>query len=354
MNCNECYAVFYSEDCTNCRDCKFCQNCIGCSDCFGCTNLQGQKYCIFNEKLDKTTYISRLQSLRITHNNLSQIRAKTDSFHATQPVRYSHNIHSENVIGDYLFNSRNVIGFEVFECENTYFVDSSKYTKDSMDVNGYGYYSDHLLESLGSGNASMAAFTACCEFSHDLYYSSWCQNSHHLFGCVGVRHGEYSLLNRALGQHEYETLVPRVIDHMISTGEWGEFFDASLSPFGYNETIGADSQPLDRMTVEKYGWRWYDIPKKDRTGSYVVPLDTAEYHPEKTTRDIAAQNIETLLAGIIQCEKSGEPFRILREELKFYITHDLPIPRLHPQVRYNERIAFMNRKELKSAQCGSC
>lgn len=169
-----------------------------------------------------------------------------------------------------------------------------------------------------------------------------------------MRHGEYALLNCALGKHEYETLVPRLIDHMISTGEWGEFFHASLSPFGYNETIGADSQPLDRTTVEKYGWRWYDISKIDRIGNYVVPLDTAEYNPEKTAKDIAGKNIDVLLGGIVQCEKSGEPFRILKEELLFYIKHDLPIPRKHPQVRYNERIAFMNRKQLKTTECAEC
>ena len=127
-----------------------------------------------------------------------------------------------------------------------------------------------------------------------------------------------------------------------------------MSPFGYNETIGADDQPLDRSTIEKYVWRWYDVPKKERTGEYVIPLDTRSYNPEYTQKEAAEKNISDLLAGIIQCEKSGEPFRILKEELRFYITHDLPIPRKHPQVRYNERITFMNRKQLKLAHCGEC
>jgi len=127
-----------------------------------------------------------------------------------------------------------------------------------------------------------------------------------------------------------------------------------MSPFGYNETIGADDQPLDRATVEKYGWRWYDIPKKERTGEYVIPLDTRAYNPEFTDKETAEKNISDLLVGMIQCEKSGEPFRILKEELRFYITHDLPIPRKHPQVRYNERHSFMNPKQLKIAKCGEC
>ncbi len=354
VNCNECYAVFYSQDCTNCRECNFCSSCVGCQNCFGCMNLAGQQYSIFNEKLDKTTYENRIRELRLTHDNYPAILARVQKFHHSHPVRATHNVNCENSIGDYLVDCKNVLGFEVFGCENVKYVGSSKMAKDCMDMNWFGYYSDHMLESLGSGNSSQICFTACCEFCSEVYYSSWCIHSNHLFGCVGLKHAEYSLLNVAMGQQEYNELVPRVIDHMRSTGEWWEFFHPSISPFGYNETIGADDQPLDHATVQKYGWRWYDIPKKERTGAYVTPLDTAQYNPEKVDKDVAGKNIDTLLAGVIQCEKTGEPFRIIKEELRFYIKHDLPIPRKHPQARYNERITFMNRKQLRDAQCSEC
>ncbi len=107
-----------------------------------------------------------------------------------------------------------------------------------------------------------------------------------------------------MSQNEYETLVPKIIDHLRATGEWGEFFHPSISPFGYNETIGADDQPLDRVTVEKYGWNWYYIPKKERQGTSVTPLDTREYNPEKTSLAIAEKNASELLAGVILCEKT--------------------------------------------------
>jgi len=56
----------------------------------------------------------------------------------------------------------------------------------------------------------------------------------------------------------------------------------------------------------------------------------------------------------MQCEETGEPFRILREELQFYILHDLPIPRKHPQVRYNKRIERMNPRVLNTTACSQC
>lgn len=265
VNCNECYATFYSIDCTNCRECSFCSACIGCEHCFGCSNLANQEYCIFNKKLEKSVYEKQVKELRITHQNYPQIYTRMQAFYAQNPVRCNHNVNCENSIGDYLVDCKNVIGFEVYDCENVKFVNSSKFAKDSMDTSGYAYYSDHMLESVGSGNGARMLYTHSCEACSDILYSAWCQSTTNSFGCIGTKHGKWSILNTALSQQEYETLVPKIIDHMRSTGEWGEFFDASMSPFGYNETIGASEQPLDRTIIEKYGWRWYDIPKKERS-----------------------------------------------------------------------------------------
>lgn len=111
-------------------------------------NLAGQQYCIFNEKLDKATYENRISALRLTHDNYPAILARVQKFHHSHPVRATHNVNCENSIGDYLVDCKNVLGFEVFGCENVKYVGSSKMAKDCMDMNGFGYYSDHMLESL--------------------------------------------------------------------------------------------------------------------------------------------------------------------------------------------------------------
>jgi hypothetical protein len=35
----------------------------------------------------------------------------------------------------------------------------------------------------------------------------------------------------------------------METGEWGEFFPSSLSPFGYNETVAQEYYPLTRDDI---------------------------------------------------------------------------------------------------------
>jgi hypothetical protein len=61
-----------------------------------------------------------------------------------------------------------------------------------------------------------------------------------------VRGKEYCILNKQYSKEEYEALVPKIIEHMRTTGERGEFFDPSLSAFGYNETAAQDYFSLSR------------------------------------------------------------------------------------------------------------
>lgn len=43
---------------------------------------------------------------------------------------------------------------------------------------------------------------------------------------------------------------------MQSTGEWGEFFPHTLSPFGYDETLAQEYFPLLENEAKKQGWKW--------------------------------------------------------------------------------------------------
>jgi hypothetical protein len=40
--------------------------------------------------------------------------------------------------------------------------------------------------------------------------------------------------------------VPQIIERMMQDGEWGEFFPATMSPFGYNETVANEYYPLSK------------------------------------------------------------------------------------------------------------
>ncbi|MDR2189932.1 MAG: hypothetical protein LBP53_01790 [Candidatus Peribacteria bacterium] len=85
-----------------------------------------------------------------------------------------------------------------------------------------------------------------------LFKSFYCilcgNNSSNLFGCIGLRGKEYYILNKQYTKEKYEELVPKIIEKMKADEEWGEYFPASISPFGYNETLANEYFPLTEET----------------------------------------------------------------------------------------------------------
>ena len=67
--------------------------------------------------------------------------------------------------------------------------------------------------------------------------------------------------------------------------------------------------------------------------------------------ETAKKNIDELLAGIIKCEVTGKPFKIIKAELLFYIENSLPIPTKHPDQRHKERMELRNPRKLYERYC---
>lgn len=85
-------------------------------------------------------------------------------------------------------------------------------------------------------------------------------------------------MNTPYSVAEYETLCGKIIDHMQSTGEWGEFFPTELSTFGYNETVAFEYFPMEEHDVRKLGWNWYEGESRNTyIGQHYSPLPIEQY-----------------------------------------------------------------------------
>ena len=153
-------------------------------------------------------------------------------------------------------------------------------------------------------------------------YSQLCVNgSHDLFGCIGLKKGEYAILNKKYNKEEYGKLVPRIIEHMRGTGQFGEFFPVSMSGFGYNETNAQEYFPLRKEKVLRRGFHWRDLKDPNYSGvtkklkASIIPNDIKEIPDE-------------ILNWAIECDISGRLFQIQKSELAFYRKMNLPLPRL--------------------------
>jgi hypothetical protein len=57
---------------------------------------------------------------------------------------------------------------------------------------------------------------------------------------------------------------------------------------------------------------------------------------------------------ILRCAVSGKPFKIIPQELKFYRSMGIPIPRKCPEQRHKERLALRNPRKLWKRECAKC
>jgi hypothetical protein len=177
-------------------------------------------------------------------------------------------------------------------------------------------------------------------------YCDHCFTCTNCFGCIGLRHKDYCILNRQYSKEEYEKLAPGIIENMKQGGEWGEFFPVELSPFAYNETVAHEYYPIEKDEVLKRGWKWRDkkdeIPKVEKIISASQLPDTIEEIPDD------------VLNWAIKCEETDRPFKIVKQELEFYRKMKLPIPHLHPDERHKRRMALRNPRKLWARTCDKC
>jgi hypothetical protein len=156
---------------------------------------------------------------------------------------------------------------------------------------------------------------------------------------------------------------------MQTTGERGEFFHPSLSPFGYNETVAQEYYPLTSVTcsqlpvtsninVQEIGNRQQEIGFKRSTYSAdpKIPDNVKVIKPKEYSdkeRSVLRES-EDITKQIIVCSESGRPFRIIQSELSFYRKHDLPLPKFHPDVRNNLRMKLRPGRTLHLKNCDKC
>jgi hypothetical protein len=371
IDCRNSYNLKYSQDCDNCSDSWFLKNCIGTKNSFACVNLRNKEYCFRNEQLSKEEYESRMAQLGLNHRgNIKREQEKFDQWAKQFPERYYHGFQNEDSTGDYLWNTQ--------RCKNSYdlqhsqdckYVVNSRYTRNCQDMTVFGSLEgadfSYEVHEIGGGARNVLFTDQAWMSVSNIYYSKLCiQNSSNLFGCISLKHQSYCILNKQYAEEDYNQLVPKIIEHMKSTpylsgreapnttpsggrgGEWGEFFPASLSPLGYNETVGINFMPMSQQQAEENGFNW---------SNYTAPNPHVEKSvPGEKLPDTIADIPDDILNWAIICQESGKPFRITPLELKFYRDQNLPVPGTHPNVSYLKRFKKRNPRQLWSRTCSQC
>jgi len=295
-----------------------------------------------------------------------------------------------NVTGEYIYNCKNVKdSYVATNSEDSRYCQFIIFTEtfDCYDssIVGWGSRLTYEVSVSGHGLNRMKFCFECWPDCRNMDYSINCHSSHNLFGCVGLRHKQYCILNKQYTKKEYQALVPQIIQHMNKMPytdkkgriyKYGEFFPPELSPFGYNETIANEYFPLTKEEAIKQGYNWYDKPKseykptikasnlpnniKDVDNSILKEvIACANCHSRESGNPASGSPIKLgMTSGELKMTKKettscagSNVFRIIPQELKFYKKMNLPLPRLCPDCRHRERIKQRNPLKLWKRQC---
>jgi hypothetical protein len=166
-----------------------------------------------------------------------------------------------------------------------------------------------------------------------------------------VQKKQYCIFNKQYTKEEYEALVSKIIQHMNEMPyvdkrgriyRYGEFFPSELALFAYNESLAFSDFPLTKEQAIAEGYTWQESEEKD----YKITLEP-EAIPDNikdVTDDIIKESVGCAHRGKCSC-KCTTAFKITKQELDFYRTNDLPIPRLCHNCRHVRR--SKNQRPLK-------
>lgn len=353
----KCFNVHFSEDIEASHNIYFSKNLTGCSDCFGCVNLRNRQYHIFNESYTPEEYKKKLVTYGLgSFQSVERIRNDARAFWLRYPQKYMHGSHNTNVSGDYIYNAKNITeGYLVLNGEDLKFSQwiTLPRAKDAYDYTEWGEGAERLYEciSVGRGVSSIKMSAAVWMANTiNVEYSMYVLASHDMFGCIGVRKKEYSILNKSYRSEEYQRIRQEIIRSMQerpytdSRGRifsYGEFFPYDLSLYDYNESSAEDYFPLSKEETESNGWRWKDHEES----RHAITTEARDLRDD--IKDIA----DSIVKEAISCAKCGRAYRIIPQELDLLRRFGLPLPHRCFECRNQERLRRMTPMRFWRRQC---
>ncbi len=355
--CYDCVDVHKSYDLKACQDCISCnssaflRDCIGCKNCFLCVGLRNKEFCFENQQLTKEQYEKKMAEIDLgSYAQYQQCRKRLQELEKEHSFKEFQGHNLENSFGNHLYNCKNTI--YSFDCED---VEDAKYcyqavlgAKNCYDIYQYGTNLQESYEcSISGENSYHLLFCDNCHMnSSDLLYCFYMERSKDCFGCVQMQQKRYCILNKQYTKEQYEELVSKIIEHMKKTGEFGEFFPLTFSPYGYNKSSAQMYYPLTQEQAHAQGLWWdeYETP---------MPKVTLTVPAQKLADNIKDIG-DDILSAVIECEITGKLFKITPQELKIYRQQGIPLPRRHPTQRHLDRFHRRNPRNFWQRSCENC
>ena len=219
--CKRCYNCDYCAECVGSRDLKFCYDCKSCSDCFGCVGLRQKKHHIFNESFTKDEYERKMEE--VCKLPREEVLRKVEELRLKVPNIALVQLNSENCTGDHIYNSKNCTNCysmsHVEDATNCYhIVDKSRDVYDTECMTG-----ELLYECVMGYDLYNCNFCWQCGNTRDAEFCVRVFNSKCMFGCVGVNHGKYMILNEEYSSGAWTKEVRKIRKELKAARQYQNF-----------------------------------------------------------------------------------------------------------------------------------
>jgi hypothetical protein len=339
------YKLFYSKHSRDCVDSYFLYDCRNCQNCFMCWNLRGKSYCIENIQYTREEYLEKLKSFNLSSFQSVQNHKKHFEEIIQKEIihRLNFNFRVYNSDGDYLIDCKNCHNCNTInESEDSFNCIRGLRHKSDIDANGC-WYSELLGNCSGCTNAYALKYSTWSSSRYSEYLDL-CIECEYCFGCVGIKKKKYCILNKQYTKEEYEILKDKIISDMKKRGEYGKFLPYSMSagPFNFSTSYLYFSD-TKKENILKLGGYWEDVKENNVKG-----MPTSELPDD--IKDVS----DTIITQALVCPETGWRFNIAQNELIFYKDNNIPLPRLHFDLRIKNSLKDLTLLQSYPYECFYC
>lgn len=347
INSIRCFGSKFLLNCRGVSDSSFLYDCRDCRNCAFSFNLRNKEYCFGNEQLSKEDFEAKMKEWDFSsHANYEKAKTYFAEMMETRAWHRALQIDQcEDSTGNLIHNCK--------DCENCYML---SYHENCANVSFSGPQARSCLDSIGTVGSELSFMTSlpvycydarfCFSTSHCRFvqYSAYLQNCKNCFGCCGLVNQEYCIFNKKYSKEEYEKLVPKIIEDMKKTGEWGQFFPPHFAPNPYDESYSGFYFPLS--DDEKGDFRKASSLEKSsmRTAELTEIPDSA--------KNMSMEQETWLCQQVFWDDKYKRPFSIQKADVDFCKRMNTPLPRTYYVSRMQKNLKWMPfNGELRETCC---
>jgi len=204
--------------------------------------LRHKKFWIFNEEVGEGEYFERVGKLKSGEglklqprgDSAEVIERKLNELKLKHPHISLYSLNAENSFGNYIVNSKNsYYVFKVHNLEDCFYMYDCQEDKDCVDCCAFNK-SELCYECMENSmlyNCNFMYWCATCVDCEYMMYSFDCKDC---FGCFGLRHKRYCILNgQCASKSEYFEKVAQIKEGIAKSGGEGlEAAGSGFPPFG--------------------------------------------------------------------------------------------------------------------------